>query len=327
MRTDTLTFTADDGVAIFVHRFLPEGAPIGIVHIAHGMAEHGARYARFAEALTGAGYAVYADDHRGHGRTAALRAGQGGDVSKELGFVASAGGWARLVADCAQLIAWEKKGHPGAPVIAFGHSMGSFIIQSYLLDHSRDVAAAVLSGSSGKPGALAQVGRLLARLERMRLGERGRSALLTSLSFDDFNKQFAPTRTGFDWLSRDPAEVDKYVADPACGFAVSTTLWVDVLDAAAANAIPARQAQVRKDLPLLLISGALDPVGEKGKGLERLVAEYRRAGLTRVVSKLYPDARHEILNETNRDEVTADLLAWLESTPEARAGRGSGPAT
>ena len=311
MRADSFTFTADDGAALFVHRFLPEAPPVGVVHIAHGMAEHGARYARFAEALTAKGYAVYADDHRGHGRTS--------PAADDRGFVASQGGWSRLVRDLGQLLDHEKQQHPGVPAIIFGHSMGSFLVQTFLLDRSRDVAAAIFSGSSGKPGLLAQVGRLLARLERLRLGERGRSALLTALSFDDFNKQFAPNRTGFDWLSRDPAEVDKYVADAACGFAVTTTLWIDLLDAAAANASPARQAGVRSDLPVYLVSGALDPVGEKGKGVARLEAEYRRAGLKRVTCKLYPEARHELLNETNRDEVTAGLLAWLETEGNPRA--------
>ncbi len=308
MRADTFTFTADDGAALFVHRFLPEGQPTGVVHIAHGMAEHGARYARFAEALTLKGYAVYADDHRGHGKTS--------PAADDRGFVSRQGGWARLVRDQAQLIEHEKQQHPGLPVIVFGHSMGSFLVQSYLLDRSKEVAAAILSGSGGKPGLLAQAGRLVARIERLRLGERGRSALLTALSFDDFNKRFAPTRTGFDWLSRDPAEVDKYVADPACGFAVTTTLWIDLLDAAAANADPARQKGVRSDLPIYLVAGARDPVGEMGKGVLRLEAEYKGAGIKSVTCKLYPDARHEILNETNRDEVTAAITAWLAGLPK-----------
>lgn len=306
MRADTFTFTADDGAPLFVHRFLPDGAPTAVVHIAHGMAEHGARYARFAEALTAEGYAVQADDHRGHGRTS--------PADHDRGFVASRGSWERLVRDQEQLLAHAKQQHPGLPAVVFGHSMGSFLVQSLLLTQSRAVSAAVLSGSNGKPGALAQAGRLVARIERMRLGERGKSKLLTALSFDDFNKKFAPTRTGFDWLSRDPAEVDKYVADPACGFAVSTSLWVALLDATAANADPARQAGVRSDLPVFLVAGARDPVGEMGRGVQRLEAEYKAAGLRNVTCKLYPDARHEILNETNRDEVTGDILAWLSAT-------------
>jgi alpha-beta hydrolase superfamily lysophospholipase len=303
MRSDTFTLTADDGAALAVHRFLPDGPARAVVHIAHGMGEHGARYARVAAALTAEGFAVYADDHRGHGLTARAEA--------DLGFVASQGGWARLVRDLEQLLARERADHPGLPVTLMGHSMGSFLTQTFLFSHGGELKAAVLSGSSGKPGLLAQAGRLVARLERARLGERGRSALLTSLSFGAFNKQFAPTRTAFDWLSRDPREVDAYVADPRCGFEATTSLWIDLLDATAANADPARQAQLPRDLPVLIFSGSRDPVGENGAGVERLVSEYRRAGLTRVTSKLYPDARHETLNETNRDEVTRDLVSWL----------------
>jgi alpha-beta hydrolase superfamily lysophospholipase len=304
MRADTFQFTASDGASLFVHRFLPEGPARAVVQVAHGMAEHGARYARFAEALCARGYAVYADDHRGHGQTSPSEA--------DRGWVQREDGWERLVLDQAELIARHKQEHPGLKVVFFGHSMGSFLGQTYLLERSVEVAAAILSGSSGRPGLLAQAGRLVARLERLRLGERGRSALLTALSFGDFNKQFSPNRTAFDWLSRDEKEVDKYVADPACGFPVTTTLWVDLLDAAARNAEPAFQANVRKDLPVYLVAGALDPVGEKGAGVRRLEAEYKRAGLASVTCVLYPQARHEILNETNREEVTAGILAWLE---------------
>jgi alpha-beta hydrolase superfamily lysophospholipase len=216
-----------------------------------------------------------------------------------------------MVKDLDLHLARERADHPGLPVTLMGHSMGSFLTQTYLIEHGAGLKAAVLSGSNGKPSLLAQAGRLVARLERLRLGERGKSALMASLSFQAFNKQFAPNRTAFDWLSRDPAEVDLYVADPRCGFEVTTSLWVDQLDALAANADPARQAQLPKDLPVLIFSGTRDAVGENGAGVERLVAEYRRAGLTRVTSKLYPDARHETLNETNRDEVTRDLVSWL----------------
>jgi alpha-beta hydrolase superfamily lysophospholipase len=304
MRADTFSFTADDGAALFVHRFLPDGPVRAVMHVAHGMAEHGARYARLAEALTAAGFAVYADDHRGHGRTAPTAA--------DLGFVASKGGWPRLVRDLEQLIAHEKAQHPGLPVTLFGHSMGSYIAQSYLLDHGRELHAVVLSGSSGSPKPLAQAGRLVARLERLRRGERGTSPVLTGLSFGAFNKQFAPTRTAFDWLSRDPAEVDAYVADPHCGFECSTTLWIDLLDGTARAADPARQRAIPHALPIYVVSGSRDPVGENGKAVERLVEEYARAGLTEVTCRLYPEARHELLNETNRAEVTRDLLAWLE---------------
>lgn len=303
MRADTFSFESDDGHRLHVYRFLPEGAPRGVVHISHGMAEHAGRYARLAEALTQRGYAVYANDHRGHGRTAT--------GPTELGFFAASGGFDRVVRDLARLIAHEKQEHPGLPVTLLGHSMGSFLAQEYALQHGSELRALVLSGSSGKPTPLAQLGRGIARLERWRLGERGRSALLSALSFDAFNKRFGPTRTAFDWLSRDPAEVDKYIADPLCGFRVTTTLWVDVLDGAARIADPQRQARLPRELPVYLFGGSRDPVGGEA-GINQLLADYRAAGLRRVTCRLYPDARHEVLNESNRSEVVQDLLRWLD---------------
>jgi alpha-beta hydrolase superfamily lysophospholipase len=314
MRADTFWFDADDGARLFVHRFLPdEGrAPKAIVHVAHGMAEHGARYARVAEALTGAGFAVYADDHRGHGQTA--------KAPEDLGFFADQGGFSRVEADLVQLIAHEKKEHPGVPLALFGHSMGSFLAQAIALDHGSDLAGLVLSGSSGKPTLLANAGRLLARAERLRLGARGKSKVLHEMSFGAFNKPFAPARTPFDWLSRDPAEVDKYAADPLCGFVVTTSLWVDVLDAIADNADPDRQARLPKDLPVYVFAGSEDPVTERTKSLDQLLGAYRAAGLKSVTHRYYQGARHETLNETNRDEVTRDLVAWLDQHVASKSG-------
>lgn len=306
MRADTFTFTADDGKALVVHRFQPDPdvRARAIVHIAHGMAEHGARYARAAEALTRRGYIVHADDHRGHGKTAAS--------PDELGFIAEHGGFHRVVEDLSRLIAHAKQQHPGLPVVLLGHSMGSFYTQLFLIEHGHEIAGAVLSGTSGKPTPIATAGRLVARIERARLGPRGRSALLNKLSFDAFNKPFRPNRTAFDWLSRDPAEVDKYIADPLCGFICTTSLWVDLLDALAEIAAPKRQRQIPKNLPIYVIAGAEDPVGARTKSIDQLLHAYRRAGLQNVQHRYYPGARHEILNETNRDEVVTDLVAWLD---------------
>jgi len=302
MRSSTTRHTASDGKSLVLHRFLPDGEAKAILHVSHGMSEHAARYARLAEALTGAGYAVYANDHRGHGQTA---------TDAELGVFA--GGLQRVVQDLVELMAHEKREHPGLPLVLFGHSMGSYFAQELMITHGAELKAAVLSGSSGKPPLLASVGRYVARLERLRLGPLGKSGLLRSLAFDAFNKQFAPNRTAFDWLSRDTAEVDKYVADPRCGFEVPTSTWVDLLDTLGEIARPERQAQIPKDLPVYIFAGSEDPVSEKTKGLEQLRQAYAAAGLRDVTHRYYPGARHETLNETVRDEVTRELLAWLDA--------------
>jgi alpha-beta hydrolase superfamily lysophospholipase len=305
MQASTSAHRAADGATVHVYRWAPdEGvAPRGVVHIAHGMAEHAGRYARLAEALTGAGWFVYANDHRGHGKTA--RAG-------ELGHLGPAGSWTVVLEDLRVLLRKERDEHRGLPTVLLGHSMGSFLTQELLFDLSGELDAAILSGSNGKPTPLASAGRLVARAERVRLGPRGTSTVLRGLSFDAFNKAFAPNRTRFDWLSRDEAEVDAYARDPHCGFDCTTATWIEVLDALARISDPGLQSKIRRDLPIYVMTGAEDPANDKGAGVRQLLGAYARAGLVDVTSRFYEGARHELFNETNRDEITADLLAWLD---------------
>jgi alpha-beta hydrolase superfamily lysophospholipase len=295
------TLPADDGEGLLVRRWLPEGRARAIVQIAHGLAEHSGRYARLAAALNAAGYAVYANDHRGHGIKAA---------AADLGHFADEGGWDKVVGDLRtvnRLIAQEQ---PGIPIVFLGHSLGSFLGRGFIAKHSDALAGAALSGSSGKPPAIATLGRLIARAERLRLGKRGKSQVIFQMWFGDFNKPFKPARTEFDWLSRDEKEVDAYVADPLCGFPFTTQLAIDVLDALPHVTSPQSLAAIRKNLPIYVFSGERDPIGANIQGL---IADLRAAGFTRLATRIYPGARHETLNETNRDEVTRDLIAWLDS--------------
>ena len=300
MKSETFTIDRPDGHAVFVRLWRPDAPAKAAVQIVHGLAEHSARYARLAEALTDAGYAAYAHDHRGHGPNCA---------PADLGHFADRDGW-RLLLDDAQAVA-ERIGadQPGAPRVFLGHSMGSFLGQTYIAEHGGELAAAVLSGTSGPPPAMLKAGRLVVAFERWRLGPRGKSKLVQALLFGEQNKPFRPARTSFDWLSRDQAEVDKYVADPLCGFALSNQLAADLVGALADLGSPALAARIPKSLPIYVFSGARDPVGAT---LQRLLDAYRAAGLD-VTAKIYPDARHETLNETNRDEVTRDLVAWLDA--------------
>jgi alpha-beta hydrolase superfamily lysophospholipase len=297
--------TTPDGVDLFVYRWLAERAPKAAVQIAHGMAEHAGRYARLAESLTKAGCAVYANDHRGHGRTA--------KSPGALGLVAEDGGWQRCIDDLWLLNRTIPVEHPGVPIILLGHSMGATMAQQFIAEHGQSLAGAVLSGPSGQPTRMADLGRLIARIERLRLGRRGHSRVIHNLTFAEFNKQFAPVRTEFDWLSRDTAEVDKYVADPLCGFSVSAQLWVELLDAWKRISRADSMACVPKELPLYVIAGSRNAVSAGIRQLEPMLEAYRAAGLTNLEHRTYPDARHELFNETNRDEVTRDLISWLES--------------
>jgi alpha-beta hydrolase superfamily lysophospholipase len=296
---------ASDGKSLFVRKVQPQGAPRGIVHLAHGLGEHSERYLRVAGQLAAEGYVVFADDHRGHGKTAATPA--------ELGAFGS-GGIHRVVDDLVALMRFEKLEHPNLPFVLFGHSMGSYLAQEFMLRHANEVDAVVLSASAGKPSALASVGRYVARLERLRLGATGKSSILRGLSFDAFNKPFAGSGpTKFEWLSRDRAEVDKYVADPLCGFEATTSLWVDLLDLLGEISRPERQALLPKSLPVRIISGGEDPANERAKGARQLAAALQTAGLTKVELVIYEGARHELLNETNRDDVTRELIGWLNT--------------
>ena len=299
---DTFWLTANDHSQLFVNQWLPEGTLKALILVSHGMAEHSARYARLAEQLCNQGYGVYALDQRGHGQTAA---------NGVLGHYADADGWCKVVGDLASLNQHIGQQHPGVPIVLLGHSMGSYIAQAYLLHHSASLHGAVLSGSNFQPVALYRAARLIARFERWRQGPTGRSALLEWLSFGSFNKAFKPNRTAFDWLSRDPDEVDKYARDPLCGFRCSNQLWIDMLGGLQQISKASNLAQVDPGLPLLVIGGECDPVSE-GKRLNSLAEALRDAGCQHLQLAVYPQARHEVFNETNRDAVTADVLAWLD---------------
>ena len=302
MQLEELWIGASDGSQLFVHRWHGDTAPRAVLMIAHGMAEHGARYARLAAELVAAGHEVYALDQRGHGRTAERGV---------LGHYADADGWNKVVGDLATLNHHIRQQHPQTPIFLLGHSMGSYIGQAYLMQHSCSLQGAILSGSNCQPLALYKLASTIARFERWRLGPLGRSRLLDRLSFGSFNQAFKPNRTAFDWLSRDPAEVDQYIADPLCGFICTTQLWCDLLTGLQQITPVRNLAQIDSALPLLVIGGDRDPVSQ-GKRLVDLANALRAAGLKEVELKLYPEARHELFNESNRDEVTTHLRDWLE---------------
>ncbi|MFB6841831.1 alpha/beta fold hydrolase [Streptomyces sp. NPDC056361] len=287
------TFTSQDGVVLHVHTWLPEGEARGVVQIAHGMGEHAARYAPLAGHLAGLGFAVYAADHRGHGLSMHAGPGHFGE-----------NGWNLLVEDVAALTRIARERHPGAPVVLVGHSMGSFAAQQYLLDHASLVDGVALSGTTALDGLLAG----LADAAR-RAAEEGVEGGEGAGVFDAFNAAFAPHRTEADWLSRDERQVDAYLADPLCGFGADDRGMADMGAAAARLAAP---HGIPADLPVCVLVGDQDPLNTRLTLSDLLVSRYRQAGLTDLTYRAYEGARHEILNETNRDEVVADLTAWIE---------------
>ncbi len=310
MKAEESELTLQDGITLHAYRWEPEGACKAVIQIVHGMAEHAARYDRFAKAATAAGYAVAALDLRGHGKSAAS--------PDDWGFFAKRDGWNKVVGDLAEQRRRIGAEFAGLPVFLLGHSMGSFLSQQLMIERGGDYAGVVLSASNGPVGPLGAVGALLARFEVLRLGPKGISKLLTNISFGEFNKPYKPARTDFDWLSRDEAEVDKYVADPLCGFDFRTSSWRDMIDALGHLHDRAALDRIPNVLPVFIVAGENDPVSNKTKGLEKLISVYRAAGLTAVENRYYEGARHEILNETNRDEVTADILGWLDGVLQRR---------
>jgi alpha-beta hydrolase superfamily lysophospholipase len=302
MLHETFWLTSTDAAPIYVNRWYAAQPPKAVLMVAHGMAEHSGRYERFAEALVAAGFEVYAHDQRGHGKTA---------EHGLLGQYAEQDGWNLVVGDLARLNHHIRQQHPHTPIFLLGHSMGSYIAQAYLMQHSCSLQGAILSGSNYQPAALYRIAELLARFERWRQGPSGRSGLLEFATFGSFNKRFKPNRSEFDWLSRDPAEVDKYVADPLCGFRCVNQLWIDLFGGLQQITPRDNLAQIDISLPLLVIGGACDPVSD-GKRQADLANALRAAGNSRVQLQLYPDARHELLNESNRAEVTAYIIDWLQ---------------
>lgn len=302
MQHRTFWLDSSDGVPLYVNHWRAEGAPRAVVMLAHGMAEHSGRYARLGAALCQAGFALYAHDQRGHGKTAA----QG-----MLGHYADDQGWSKVVGDLASVNQAVGQRHTETPVFLLGHSMGSYVAQAYLMHHGAGLQGAILSGSNFQPVALYRSARLIARLERLRQGRTGRSKLIEWLSFGTFNNAFKPVRTPFDWLSRDTTEVDRYMQDPLCGFRCTNQFWFDLLGGLQQISKPANLAQIDPGLPLCIIGGECDPVSE-GKRLKDLADALGAAGHQNVQLTVYPHARHEVFNETNRDDVTRDVIAWLE---------------
>ena len=282
--SSSFTYPSADGTQITAYRFDPDGAPRAAVQITHGMGEHAQRYRHVAAELNKAGYVVYAQDQRGHGATASP--GQLGDLGQA--------GWTGLVDDIGLLSAQICAQHPGLPLILLGHSMGSFAVQQYLLDHSDDADGAVLTGT-------AVIDLLEPALD-----------LDQPLDLTMFNAPFQPARTDYDWLSRDHAQVDAYVADPLCGFGIDTQSAKDMFAGARRLADPAQVAAIRPSLPVYIAVGEADPVNGALTVLQPLVDRLSAAGLTDVTVVTYPEARHEILNETNSAEVIASLIRWAD---------------
>jgi alpha-beta hydrolase superfamily lysophospholipase len=284
----------------------PIELPKAWVHINHGMAEHAKRYHHLATRLNTEGYAVVAHNHRGHG-DACLHIGD-----SVLGHFADHQGWQKVLDDIS--VTRNHICDDELPYYLMGHSMGSFIVQAYFAfaaQKQQPISGLILSGSNFQAPTIVKAGLLVAKLERWRLGARKSSKLIQNLSFGSYNKAFAPNRTEFDWLSSNQEEVDKYIDDPLCGFECTTQLWIDLLEGLSSIFTTTAFNNMQKGMPIYIFGGDKDPVGENGKGLPKLARAYERAGQPSVTLKLYENGRHEMLNESNSEDVIQNLIKWL----------------
>ena len=305
MRTD-FSFPSSDGIhTVRACAWLPEGSrPRGVVQLVHGISEHMGRYDGLARFLAGQGFAVAGHDHLGHGQTAA--------GPEEYGFLGERDGWDHLVADVKALRDRMGERFSGLPYFLLGHSMGSFVARTYLIRFPGTVDGCLLSGTGQESAPLLAFGRLAASLLCVLRGSNTRSAFITSLSLGAYNRQFRPNRTPNDWISRDQAVVDAYCADPLCQFVPTVGMFRDMLGGLQFIGRPANCARMDPNTPVFLFSGDKDPVGGCGKGVRKVENLFRSAGVRDLTVKLYPEGRHEMFHELNRDEVYGDVLAWLE---------------
>jgi alpha-beta hydrolase superfamily lysophospholipase len=307
---ENFIINSPDNQVLSARKYNPDAPAEAVVIIVHGMAEHQKRYAEIAEELRSNFFTVYTYDQRGHGDTAGNQ--------ENIGFFAPKNGHKIVVNDLELLVQIAKKEVPGKPIFLMGHSMGSFVCRNYILTHSEEIDGLILSGTAAGAGFLGKIGRFIASVTALIMGKRHPSRLMDALSFGDFNKSFKPNRTKFDWLSKDHTAVDKYIEDPYCGSIFSAQFFKDMLKLIEqANSTSKAQSVSNKEMPVLLISGDNDPVGDFGKGVKKVRDMYREAGFTDVEMILYPEGRHEMLNETNKSEVYTDLIDRLERKTQA----------
>ncbi len=289
--------------SIHALKCVPDSKPRAVVQISHGIAEHIDRYRPFMEFLADNGFVVAGNDHLGHGKS--IR------VPEEQGFLAEKDGWWRVVDDMEKLHDIMSKEYPELPYVLFGHSMGSFLTRTYIIKHPDKYDAVILSGTGHQSPVLVLGGNAAASVMAKLNGAMGDGTKLDSLAFGSYLSKIENPRTKYDWLSRDAEQVDKYIADPLCGFVGKIGLYRDMMQGIKFITNKKSIAQMNKEKPVYFMSGDGDPVGDYGKGVERAYKAFCDAGLHDVFMRLYPGGRHEMLNETNKDQVYQDILSWL----------------
>lgn len=306
MEYTDFTLPSSTGVnTIRCRKLVPAGEIRGVVQIAHGISEHIGRYDMFMAHLASRGFAVCGNDHLGHGKSAVTEA--------EKGIFSQNDGWKHAVDDMLALHSLLKAEFPDVPQILFGHSMGSFLSRTYIIDHPDDYDLVILSGTGFFDSLTISAGCAIADLTCRVRGADGDGTKLNNVAFSGYNKRIENARTPFDWLSSDEKSVDAYMADPDCGFICKNALYRDMLHGIRYIVSKENIAKMNKDKPVYLMSGDQDPVGNYGKGVSKTYKAFCDAGLKDVTMRLYPGGRHEMLNEPSRARVMNDVTDWIES--------------
>lgn len=299
-------FTSSTGVnKIRARMCMPDAAPKAVVQIMHGIAEYIDRYDDFMQFLATNGILAVGTDHLGHGKSI--------EKPEQQGFFAEKDGWNYIIRDEEILRNAMKDNYPDIPFIVFGHSMGSFMARTHIIKYPKGFDAAIISGTGNQGAALVFGGLTMGNLVVAFKGTHHCSNFLNNLAFGSYNKIYENPKTEYDWLSRDEAVVQKYIDDPLCGFLPTCSLFRDMMVGVKFITDKSKLPAMNKDMPVYFMSGAMDPVGECGKGVKKAFDNFKAAGMKDVSMKLYPDGRHEMLNEINKGEVYADILAWILS--------------
>lgn len=304
MKSDLYFTSSNNKNKIHLSIWRPDGNPKAILQIAHGMAEYIDRYNDFAEFLNAHGILVAGNDHLGHGGSVSSK--------EEYGYFSEKDGNNCLIEDLHYVTQTVKKDYPEVPYFLLGHSMGSFYCRQYICKYGNELDGAIVMGTAFQPKAAAEAGKAMCRLIALFRGWHYRSSFINNMAFGSYNKAFQPARTPTDWLSRNEESVDKYNADEKCGFMFTLNGYYNMFHGLTCLCDDDLLKKIPETLPVLITSGGNDPVGNFGKGVTAVYEQYKKLGLKDVTLKLYPDARHEILNEINKDEVYKDLLHWLE---------------
>lgn len=297
-------FKSHDGKKIFLHKWDEVENPIGVIQIFHGMAEHGARYDDFANFLNNKGYIVYADDHRGHGKTA--------DSIDALGYLGD-DGFNNIVEDEYFITKNIKSEYPSLPIFIFAHSFGSFIGQEYINRYSDEVNGVILSGSAKQSGIDFRVGLAVTKLIKKFGDESKKNEFLESIIFGNYNKKEKDNNSKFAWLSGDKNEVKKYEDDEYCGTVFTTNFYRNMFTGFKYLYLKEKTDKINRSLPLFIIAGEMDPVGKYGKSVKKLFNHYKKLNLNNVSIKLYPEGRHELINEVNKFVIYNDIYKWIDS--------------